>query len=54
MVGVARNAQSTKNNKFAISLWYLKKEVRDKYDFCMKINIQNFLQADNIIFTGDS
>ena len=31
MVDVARHIQSTKN-KFAISLYYFKKEMRDKYD----------------------
>ena len=31
---MASLAQSTRNNKFAKSLQYLKKEVRDKVDFC--------------------
>ena len=31
---MASLAQSTRNNKFAKSLQYLEKEVRDKVDFC--------------------
>ena len=34
LVSMASLAQSTQNNKFAKSLQYLKKEVRDKVDFC--------------------
>ena len=34
LVNMASLAQSTRNNKFAKSLQYLKKEVRDKVDFC--------------------
>ena len=33
LVGKARTAQITKNSKFAKSLQYLKKEVRDEVDF---------------------
>ena len=31
---MANLAQSTRNNKFAKSLQYLEKEVRDRVDFC--------------------
>ena len=34
LVNMAALAQSTRNNKFAKSLQYLEKEVRDKIDFC--------------------
>ena len=34
LVNMASVAQSTRNNKFAKSLQYLEKEVRDKVDFC--------------------
>ena len=34
LVNMASLAQSIGNNKFAKSLQYLKKEVRDKVDFC--------------------
>ena len=30
---IARHAQSTQNNKFTISLQYLKKNVKDEVDF---------------------
>ena len=33
LMGMARCVQSTQNNKFAISLQYFKKEVRNKYGF---------------------
>ena len=33
-MSMASLAQSTRNNKFAKSLQYLEKEVRDKVDFC--------------------
>ena len=38
---VARHAQITQN-KFAISLQYLKKEVNDEVDFCMQIIMKVF------------
>ena len=37
-VTIARHAQSTQNNKFTISLQYLKEEGRVEVDFCMQIN----------------
>ena len=37
-VAIARHAQSTQNNKFTISLQYLKEEGRVEVDFCMQIN----------------
>ena len=37
---VARHAQITQNNKFAISLQYLKKEVIHKLIFCMQISME--------------
>ena len=43
-VCVARHAQSTQSNKFAISLQYLKKEVRDGV---------RFLHADNTKVSTD-
>ena len=33
---VSRHAQITQNDKFAKSLWYLKKEVRDEVEFLCK------------------
>ena len=37
---VARHAQINQNNKVAISLQYLKKEVSDEVDFCMQISMK--------------
>ena len=34
LVNMASLVQSTRNNKFAKSLQYLEKQVRDKVDFC--------------------
>ena len=33
LLGMVKRSQNTQNGKFAISLWYLKKEVRDEVDF---------------------
>ena len=41
LVNMASLAQSTRNNKFAKSLQYLEKEVRDKVDFA-EINFKVF------------
>ena len=45
---MARHAQITQNNKFAISLQYLKKEVCDEVD-----KYESFLQIGTMIFDGD-
>ena len=42
--------QSKQNNKFAISLEYLKKAVKDEVDFLHKDNHQSFLQICTFIF----
>ena len=41
-----------KNNKFAISSQYLKKEVSDEVDFLLADKHQSLLQIDTIILTG--
>ena len=33
LMRVARHAYSTQNNKYVITLWYLKKKVSDEVDF---------------------
>ena len=50
---MARNAQITQNNTFAISLQYLKKEVSDEVDFLHETKHESFLQIDSMIFNGD-
>ena len=40
LMGMIKQSQSTQSNKFAISLQYLKKEVRNGVHFCMQINIK--------------
>ena len=50
---MTRHAQITKNNKFAISLQYLKKELRDKVDFLHVDKHESFLQIDTMFFNGD-
>ena len=52
-VWVARHAQTTLNNKFAISLQYYKKEVIDKVNFLLADKHQSFLQIDTMIFEDD-
>ena len=46
---VARHAQSTQNNKFAISLQYLKENIKDELDTLPGDKTQRFIQIDNII-----
>ena len=46
---VARHAQSTQSNKFAISLQYLKENVKDEVDFLSADKHQRFLQIDSVI-----
>ena len=48
----ARHAQITQNNKFAISLQYLKKEVSDEVDFSHADKHESFLKIDAMIFYG--
>ena len=54
MVVVVRHAQSTKNKKFTKSLYYFKKELRDRNDFLHKDKHQSFQQTGSIIFAGHS
>ena len=50
---MARYAQITQNNKFAVSLQYLKKELSDEVDFLLTDKHERFLQTDTVIFDGD-
>ena len=43
---VGRHFQSTQNDKFTISLQYLKKNVKDKADFLPADKLQRFLRID--------
>ena len=45
-MGMVRHCQSSQNSKFAMSLQYLKKEVRDEVDFLDVDKHQSFLQVD--------
>ena len=53
IVCVTTNAQITQNNKFAISLHYLKKKVSDEVDILHADEQESFLQMDTMIFDGD-
>ena len=50
---IARHAQSTQNNKFTISLQYLKENVNDEFDFLPADKHERFLQID-IVILGDT
>ena len=52
-VSMASPAQSTQNNKFAKSLQYLKKEVRDKVDLC-RDELQSIHKVCTVISDGCS
>ena len=45
----ARHAQSNQNNKFAISLEYLKENTKDEVDFLPVDKRQSFLQIYTVI-----
>ena len=49
---MSRHAQITQNNKFAISLQYLKKEVSDEVDFLHADKHKSLLQIDTMILIG--
>ena len=49
---VARHVQITLNNKFAISLQHLKKEVSDEVDFLHTGRHKSLLQTDAMILMG--
>ena len=53
LVSMASLAQSNQNNKFAKSLQYLKKEVRDKVDFC-RDKLQTIQEVGTVISDGCS
>ena len=49
---MARHAQITQNNKFAISLQYLKKELSDEVGFLHADKHESLLQIDSMILKG--
>ena len=53
LVDMASLAQSTQNSKFAKSLQYLEKELRDKIDFC-RDKLQNIHNVGTLISDGCS
>ena len=50
---MAKHAQIIQNNKFSISVQYLKKEVSDEVDFLYVDMYESFLEIDALIFEGD-
>ena len=51
LVNMASLAQSTRNNKFAESLQYLEKEVRDEVDFC-RDKLQSIQEVGTVMSDG--
>ena len=51
-VCVASHVRVTQNNKFAISLQYLKKEVGNEVDFLRADKHESLLQIDRMILMG--
>ena len=49
---VAGHAQITQNNKFAISLQHLKKELSDEVDFLCADRHESLLEIDSMILRG--
>ena len=49
---VAKHAQITQNNKFAISLKYLAKEASGEVDFLYAEENKGFLQINTIVLIG--
>ena len=50
---MVKHFQSSQNSKFAMSLQYLKKEVRDEFDFFHRDMDENLLQIGTMILDGD-
>ena len=46
LMAMVKHFQSSQNNKFAMSLQYIKNEVRDEVDFLHADERQSFLQVD--------
>ena len=46
LMGIVKHSLNSPNNKFTMSLQYLKKEVRDEVDFWHVDKHQSFLQVD--------
>ena len=51
-VCITRNAQSTQNSKFAISLQYLKENRKNEVDLLLAGKHQRFLEIDQVILEG--
>ena len=51
LVSMASLVQSTRNNKFAKSLQYLEKQVRDKVDFC-RDKLQSIQKVGTVSLMG--
>ena len=51
-MGMARHAESTQNNKYAVLLQYLKKELNYEVDVLHADKHEGILQVDSIIFDG--
>ena len=49
LVCLAKHAQSTQNNKLAISLQYLKENMKDEVDFLSADKCWRFFQIDTVI-----
>ena len=50
LIGVVRHAQKTKKNKYAVSLQYIKKELRYEVDVLHVDKYESLLQVDSNIF----
>ena len=53
ILGVARHARITQNNKFAIFLQYLQNKVSDEVDLLHAYKHESFPQIDTMVFDGD-
>ena len=50
LMGMVKHSQSSQNSKFAMSLQYLKKEVKDEVDFLHADKHQNLYKLISIIW----
>ena len=48
-MGMVKHSQRSQNSKFAMSLQYLEKDVRNEVDFLLAEKHQIFLQIDTVI-----
>ena len=53
LMRMVKHSQSTQNSEFAMSLQYLKKEVKDEIDFLLAGKHQSFIKVSKFQYFGN-